>query len=84
MLVPCDDGRALAGALLDLVEDPERRRALGRPRWRAPAGMARGRPPRYQVLFEELRTTRRARAVRRALGGIGLRLRTGPRGNERA
>ncbi|MFE7286138.1 glycosyltransferase [Streptomyces noursei] len=85
VLVPCDDGRALAGALLDLVEDPERRRALGA----AALESARRHGPgpaaaRYQVLFEELRTTRRARAVRRALGGIGLRLRTGPRGNERA
>ncbi|MER7984583.1 glycosyltransferase [Streptomyces noursei] len=85
VLVPCDDGRALAGALLDLVEDPERRRALGA----AALESARRHGPgpvaeRYQALFEELRTTRRTRAVRRALGGIGLRLRTWPRGNGRA
>ncbi|GAA2650882.1 glycosyltransferase [Streptomyces lunalinharesii] len=85
VLVPCDDGRALAGALLDLVEDPERRRALGA----AALESARRHGPgpvaeRYQVLFEELRATRRSRAVRRVLGGIGLRLRARPGRDARA
>ncbi|MFE3648616.1 glycosyltransferase [Streptomyces sp. NPDC059152] len=85
MLRPCDDGRALAGALLDLVEDPAHRRALGA----AALESARRHGPgpvaeRYRLLFEELRATRRSRAVRRALGGARLRARALTRGNVRA
>ncbi|GGW86880.1 glycosyltransferase [Streptomyces noursei] len=83
LLVPCDDGRALAGALLDLVGDPERRRALGA----AARESARRHGPepiaeRYRVLVEELRATRRSRSVRRALGLA--RSRTLPRQARRA
>ncbi|MFJ9618575.1 glycosyltransferase [Streptomyces noursei] len=85
LLVPCDDGRALAGALLDLVGDPERRRAMGA----AARESARRHGPepiaeRYRVLVEELRATRRSRSVRRALGLARSRARTLPRQARRA
>ncbi|WP_189296215.1 glycosyltransferase family 4 protein [Streptomyces albospinus] len=67
VLVPRGDGRALAGALLDLIEDPERRREMGAA---ALAGAHRYDPEpiaeRYELLFRELRSTRRVRALRRA------------------
>ncbi|QRX94372.1 glycosyltransferase [Streptomyces noursei] len=85
LLVPCDDGRALAGALLDLVGDPEHRRAMGA----AARESARRHGPeplaeRYRVLVEELRATRRSRSVRRALGLARSRARTLPRRAGRA
>ncbi|QHC27291.1 glycosyltransferase family 4 protein [Streptomyces sp. GS7] len=67
VLVPRGDGRALAGALLDLIEDPERRREMGAA---ALAGAYRYDPEpiaeRYQLLFRDLRATRRGRVLRRA------------------
>ncbi|MYT28470.1 MULTISPECIES: glycosyltransferase [unclassified Streptomyces] len=85
VLVPCDDGRALAGALLDLAGDPAGRRAMGA----AARESARRHGPgpvaeRYLRLFEELRATRRSRAVRRTLGLAGHRVRTLARGHARA
>ncbi|MFF2811092.1 glycosyltransferase [Streptomyces sp. NPDC058000] len=85
VLGPRDDGRALAGALLDLVGDPARRRALGA----AALESARRHGPgpvaeHYRLLFEELRATRRSRAVRRALGGARIRARALAQGNARA
>ncbi|MCB5908384.1 glycosyltransferase family 4 protein [Streptomyces pinistramenti] len=69
LLVPRGDGMALAGALLTLVEDPERR---GRMAAAALHSATRYDPgpiaARYQRLFEELRSTRRRRALRRVLG----------------
>ncbi|MGG2458827.1 glycosyltransferase [Streptomyces sp. RGM 3693] len=84
VLGPRDDGRALAGALLDLAGDPARRRTLGA----AALESARRHGPEpvaehYRLLFAELRTTRRSRAVRRALGGARIRARALTRGNER-
>ncbi|MFI9051106.1 glycosyltransferase family 4 protein [Streptomyces sp. NPDC053427] len=69
LLVPCGDGRALAGGLLELIEDPALRRRM------AGAALASGHrydpepiAGRYQLLFDELRATRHGRARRRALG----------------
>ncbi|WP_369358835.1 glycosyltransferase [Streptomyces sp. cg2] len=85
VLVPCDDGRALAGALLDLAGDPAGRRAMGA----AALESARRHGPgpaaeRCLRLFEELRATRRSRAVRRTLGLAGHRVRALARGHARA
>ncbi|MEW1655296.1 glycosyltransferase [Streptomyces sp. NPDC093707] len=82
VLVPCDDGRALSGALLELAGDPERRRALGA----AALESARRHGPgpvaeRYDRLIAELRATRRSRSVHRVLGRA--RSRALPRRNER-
>ncbi|MEV0275627.1 glycosyltransferase [Streptomyces sp. NPDC050610] len=66
LLVPTGDGQALAAALLDLIGDAPRRRAMaaaaldGSRRF-DPAPIARG----YERLFAELDATRRRRAVRR-------------------
>ncbi|ARF57507.1 glycosyltransferase family 4 protein [Streptomyces gilvosporeus] len=75
LLVPTGDGRALAAGLLELIEDPARRRqmataALDSARRYDPEPIA----DRYRQLFEQLRATRRSRALRRALGGARLRL----------
>ncbi|MEV0266179.1 glycosyltransferase [Streptomyces sp. NPDC050617] len=67
LLVPTGDGQALASALLDLIGDAPRRRAMaaaaldGSRRF-DPAPIARG----YERLFAELAVTRRRRAVHRA------------------
>ncbi|WP_328384538.1 glycosyltransferase family 4 protein [Streptomyces sp. NBC_00400] len=68
LLVPRGDGRAMAGALLQLIEDPQRRRdmagaALESSHRYDPEPIA----ERYEVLFQELRSTRAARAWRRSL-----------------
>ncbi|MEU6327872.1 glycosyltransferase family 4 protein [Streptomyces sp. NPDC047049] len=68
LLVPRGDGRALAGALLRLIEDPQRRRdmagaALESSHRYDPEPIA----ERYELLFQELRSTRAARAWRRTL-----------------
>ncbi|MFJ6747403.1 glycosyltransferase family 4 protein [Streptomyces sp. NPDC091266] len=68
-LVPRGDGRALAGALIDLIEDPEGRRLMAKTALESshrydPEPIA----ERYARLFQELRSTRRRRAWRRALG----------------
>ncbi|MFJ9849992.1 glycosyltransferase family 4 protein [Streptomyces sp. NPDC101150] len=76
LLVPLGDGQALAAGLLELVEDPARRRrmagaALASARRYDPEPIA----ERYRLLFEELRATRRSRAARRALGLARRRVR---------
>ncbi|WP_129294098.1 glycosyltransferase family 4 protein [Streptomyces lydicus] len=68
LLVPRGDGRAMAGALLQLIEDPQRRRdmaaaALESSHRYDPEPIA----ERYELLFQELRSTRTARAWRRTL-----------------
>ncbi|PBC85171.1 MULTISPECIES: glycosyltransferase family 4 protein [unclassified Streptomyces] len=68
LLVPRGDGRAMAGALLRLIEDPQRRRdmagaALESSHRYDPEPIA----ERYELLFQELRSTRAARAWRRTL-----------------
>ncbi|KIZ14025.1 glycosyltransferase family 4 protein [Streptomyces natalensis] len=75
LLVPPGDGRALAGGLLELIEDPARRRqmaaaALESARRYDPEPIA----DRYRDLFAQLRGTRHSRALRRALGGARRRL----------
>ncbi|MFG2136117.1 glycosyltransferase family 4 protein [Streptomyces sp. NPDC048650] len=76
LLVPRGDGRALTEALLELIEDPERRRrmagaALLSARRYDPEPIA----ERYRLLFQELRATRRSRAGLRVLGRARGRLR---------
>ncbi|MGW7573158.1 glycosyltransferase family 4 protein [Streptomyces sp. NPDC054765] len=76
LLVPRGDGRALAGALLQLIEDPQRRRDMARTALESshrydPEPIA----GRYQLLFEELRSTRGSRAWRRTLGRARARAR---------
>ncbi|MFE5740628.1 glycosyltransferase family 4 protein [Streptomyces celluloflavus] len=77
LLVPRGDGRALAGGLIDLIEDPVRRRRMARA---ALEGSGRYDPEpiaeRYRLLFRELRTTRHRRAGQRALGQARARVRT--------
>ncbi|MFF8783567.1 glycosyltransferase family 4 protein [Streptomyces sp. NPDC015125] len=68
LLVPRGDGRAMAGALLQLIEDPQRRRdmagaALMSSHRYDPEPIA----ERYELLFQELRSTRAGRAWRRTL-----------------
>lgn len=63
LLVPVGDARALAEAMLDLITDAPRRRAMGR----AALGSARrydaaGIVACYELLFAELRATRHRRA----------------------
>ncbi|MDT0461233.1 glycosyltransferase family 4 protein [Streptomyces sp. DSM 41527] len=78
LLVPRGDGRAMAGALLQLIEDPQRRRdmagaALESSHRYDPEPIA----ERYELLFQELRSTRAARAWRRTLArgrGVARRL----------
>ncbi|MEU8686468.1 glycosyltransferase family 4 protein [Streptomyces sp. NPDC048611] len=76
LLVPRGDGRALAGALLTLIEDPERRRTMAE---RARQSSHRYDPEpiaeRYQVLFGELRSTRGRRAWQRTVGRARARAR---------
>jgi glycosyltransferase involved in cell wall biosynthesis len=66
LLVPCGDAGALAAALLELMEDAPRRRAMGEA---ALAGAHRydAEPivRRYELLFAELEATRGARAYAR-------------------
>ncbi|MFJ5796983.1 glycosyltransferase family 4 protein [Streptomyces decoyicus] len=76
LLVPRGDGRALAAALLQLVEDPQRRREMARTALESsrrydPEPIA----ERYQLLFQELRSTRASRAWQRALGRARARAR---------
>ncbi|MFC9239277.1 glycosyltransferase family 4 protein [Streptomyces decoyicus] len=76
LLVPRGDGRALAAALLQLVEDPRRRREMARTALESsrrydPEPIA----ERYQLLFQELRSTRGSRAWQRALGRARARAR---------
>ncbi|MFE1174300.1 glycosyltransferase family 4 protein [Streptomyces sp. NPDC058773] len=76
LLVPRGDGRALTAALLTLVEDPERRRAMAE---RARESAHRYDPEpiaeRYQLLFGELGSTRGRRAWQRAVGRARARAR---------
>ncbi|MZD10154.1 glycosyltransferase, partial [Streptomyces sp. SID5785] len=65
-LVPVGDARALAEALVDLIEDPQARRAMGAAALTSahrfdPAPIV----SRYALLFDELRETRRRRAWER-------------------
>lgn len=76
LLVPRGDGRALAAALLQLVEDPQRRREMARTALESsrrydPEPIA----ERYQLLFQELRSTRGSRARQRVLGRARARAR---------
>lgn len=76
LLVPRGDGRALAAALLQLVEDPQRRREMARTALESsrrydPEPIA----ERYQLLFQELRSTRGSRARQRVLGRVRARAR---------
>jgi glycosyltransferase involved in cell wall biosynthesis len=69
LLVPRGDGQALAGALLELIEAPERRREMAGAARRSahrydPEPIA----ERYHLLFEDLRSTRTGRAWQRTLG----------------
>ncbi|MFE2160137.1 glycosyltransferase family 4 protein [Streptomyces lydicus] len=69
LLVPPGDGQALAAGLLELIETPERRREMAEAALESSARYA---PEpiaeRYQLLFDELHSTRVSRAWRRALG----------------
>ncbi|MEU9121963.1 glycosyltransferase family 4 protein [Streptomyces sp. NPDC048506] len=81
LLVPAGDGRALAAGLLDLIEDPERRRTMAE----AAVASARRYDPepiaeRYDLLFRELRSTRTSRAWRRTAGRTRARARALARG----
>lgn len=76
LLVPRGDGRALAAALLQLVEDPQRRREMARTALESsrrydPEPIA----ERYQLLFQELRSTRGSRARQRAVARARARAR---------
>ncbi|WP_030412418.1 glycosyltransferase family 4 protein [Streptomyces sp. NRRL S-1448] len=76
LLVPPGDGRALAAGLLDLIEDPVRRRTMAE----AARESARRYDPepiaeRYELLFQELRATRTRRAVQRTVGRARRRAR---------
>ncbi|WP_030982085.1 glycosyltransferase family 4 protein [Streptomyces sp. NRRL S-1813] len=76
LLVPRGDGRALAAALLQLVEDPQRRSEMARTALESsrrydPEPIA----ERYQLLFQELRSTRGSRARQRVLGRARARAR---------
>ncbi|MFI7098186.1 glycosyltransferase family 4 protein [Streptomyces sp. NPDC050161] len=74
LLVPPGDGQALAGALIALIADPVRR---GRMAAAALESATRYDPgpiaARYQLLFDELRATRRRRALRRSFGWVRSR-----------
>ncbi|MEU8785167.1 glycosyltransferase family 4 protein [Streptomyces sp. NPDC048637] len=76
LLVPRGDGRALSGALLTLIEDPERRRTMAE---RARESSHRYDPEpiaeRYQDLFGELRSTRGRRAWQRIVARSRARAR---------
>ncbi|MFG2832711.1 glycosyltransferase family 4 protein [Streptomyces sp. NPDC048434] len=76
LLVPRGDGRALATALLRLIEDPQRRRKMAETALESshrydPEPIA----ERYELLFKELRSTRTGRALRRVLGRARARAR---------
>jgi glycosyltransferase involved in cell wall biosynthesis len=84
LLVPVGDARALAEAMLDLIADAPRRRAMGR----AALSSARrydaaGIVARYELLFDELRATRHRRAWDRArarvVGAVRRRFRAAGR-----
>ncbi|WP_274913166.1 glycosyltransferase [Streptomyces sp. WZ-12] len=83
VLVPPDDGRALVGALLELAEDPERRRAMATAALESARRHGPGQVAEcYRALIAELRATRRARFVRRV---FSLALAPAPaRRNERS
>ncbi|AZS74242.1 glycosyl transferase [Streptomyces lydicus] len=76
LLVPPGDGRALAGALLTLIEDPGRRRTMAE---RARESSHRYDPEpiaeRYQLLFGELRSTRGRRTRQRIVARARARAR---------
>lgn len=76
LLVPPGDGRALATGLLDLVEDPERRRKMAEAALESshrydPVPIA----ERYQLLFQELQSSRASRAWQRTAGRARARAR---------
>ncbi|MGX7757277.1 glycosyltransferase family 4 protein [Streptomyces angustmyceticus] len=76
LLVPRGDGRALTGALLRLIEDPQGRHSMARAALESshrydPEPIA----GRYEDLFGELRSTRGSRALRRTLGRVRPRAR---------
>lgn len=76
LLVPRGDGQALAGALLELIEAPERRREMAEAARESshrydPEPIA----ARYQLLFQELESTRTGRSWQRAVGRTRNRVR---------
>lgn len=76
LLVPRGDGQALAGALLELIEAPERRREMaGAARQSAHRYDPQPIAERYALLFQELHSTRLRRARQRFLGRLRTRVR---------
>lgn len=76
LLVPRGGGQALAGALLELIEAPQRRREMAEAARESshrydPKPIA----ERYQLLFQELESTRTGRAWQRAVGRTRGRVR---------
>lgn len=76
LLVPRGDGRALSGALLRLIEDPQLRHTMAEAALESshrydPEPIA----ERYALLFQELRSTRGRRARQRTLGRARARAR---------
>ncbi|MFJ9470291.1 glycosyltransferase family 4 protein [Streptomyces caniferus] len=76
LLVPRGDGRALSGALLRLIEDPQLRHTMAEAALESshrydPEPIA----ERYALLFQELRSTQGRRARQRTLGRARARAR---------